>query len=62
VGLSSFAERTGLPVSRITAAAARAQAAGLLDDEPSWLRPTVRGQRFLNDLVALFLADRADAA
>jgi oxygen-independent coproporphyrinogen-3 oxidase len=50
-----FAERTGLPISRIADALGQARARGLLEDDLTRVRPTTLGQRFLNDLIALFL-------
>jgi putative oxygen-independent coproporphyrinogen III oxidase len=55
VGL--FQERTGLPLSSIEPALAKAEKAGLLERDWKRIRPSVRGQRFLNELLALFLAD-----
>lgn len=55
-----FAARTGLPAEAMAEAVRRAEEAGLLERDPTRLQPTVRGQRFLNDLVALFL-DARDA-
>jgi oxygen-independent coproporphyrinogen-3 oxidase len=52
-----FEERTGLPLIVCTAALERARAQGLLERDASRLRPTLPGQRFLNDLLALFLPD-----
>lgn len=50
-----FAERTGLPLAACGAALERARAQGLLEDAPARLKPTRLGQRFLNDLLTLFL-------
>ncbi len=50
-----FQERTGLPISTIAAPLERAVALGLLVDSHERLQPTVKGQRFLNDLLSLFL-------
>lgn len=55
-----FPRHTGLPGRLLAPIRARATTAGLLLDEPARLAPTVFGQRFLNDLVALF-ADESDA-
>ncbi|MDO9466097.1 MAG: radical SAM family heme chaperone HemW [Thiobacillus sp.] len=52
-----FEERTGLPLIVCSAAFERARAQGLLERDPTRLRPTLSGQRFLNDLLTLFLAD-----
>ncbi len=54
VPLALFTARTGLPASRITPAADAARADGLLEPDPSRLRPTALGRRFLNDLVQYF--------
>jgi putative oxygen-independent coproporphyrinogen III oxidase len=52
-----FAERTGLPLSAISAQLEQAQERGLIEADPRCVRATARGQRFLNDLLALFLSD-----
>jgi oxygen-independent coproporphyrinogen-3 oxidase len=51
-----FEERTGLPLIACSAALEKARARGLLETESTRLRPTLQGQRFLNDLLELFLA------
>ncbi|HQU49586.1 MAG TPA: radical SAM family heme chaperone HemW, partial [Casimicrobiaceae bacterium] len=61
VGASLFAERTGVPIATIAREIAAATARGLLDPDPTVLRATPLGQRFLNELVAMFLRDRAHA-
>lgn len=50
-----FAERTGLPLEAITAKLTTARNQGLLDPDPQLLRPTQAGQRYLNDLLQIFL-------
>jgi putative oxygen-independent coproporphyrinogen III oxidase len=50
-----FTERTGLPISVLEAPAKAAREAGLLATDPGWLRPTEHGQRYLNQLLQLFL-------
>lgn len=50
-----FGERTGLPDQAIEPELERAMALGLLTVEPTRIRPTPRGQRYLNDLLQLFL-------
>jgi oxygen-independent coproporphyrinogen-3 oxidase len=57
VALELFSERTGLPLSAIEKSALAGRQAGLLDTANGRLRPTEQGQRFLNRLLALFLAD-----
>jgi len=52
-----FSERTGLPLAAIEKSALAARHAGLLDTADGYLRPTPRGRRFLNRLLAMFLAD-----
>ena len=56
VPLDAFTRRTGLPLERIAPALAQARARGWLEDVPGQLRPSLLGQRFLNDLIELFLA------
>jgi putative oxygen-independent coproporphyrinogen III oxidase len=51
-----FAERTGLALSAVEAAASAAEAKGLLYRDHKVIRPTALGQRFLNDLQQMFLA------
>jgi putative oxygen-independent coproporphyrinogen III oxidase len=53
-----FSERTGLPISTIAGRLERATRAGLMADDHQRLRPTLRGQRFLNDLLEPFLKSR----
>src|SRR5688572_16853154 len=55
VGL--FEERTGLPIATMESPLAEAEKQGLLERDWKRIRPTARGQRFLNELLALFLAD-----
>ena len=50
-----YQQRTGLPLASIADACAAARTAGLLDADPQLLRPTARGQLFLNDLLQHFL-------
>ncbi|UCH46803.1 MAG: oxygen-independent coproporphyrinogen III oxidase-like protein [Betaproteobacteria bacterium] len=50
-----FSERTGLPITAVTTRLAQAVEAGLLVDSAERLRATLKGQRFLNDLLALFV-------
>ncbi len=52
-----FEVRTGLPLAVCAEALRQARERGLLETDPAWLRPSARGRRFLNDLLALFLAD-----
>ncbi len=50
-----FAARTGLPFSVISNKIETAEKQGLIDRDLKRIRPTERGQRFLNELLALFL-------
>ena len=50
-----FSERTGLPLSVIDAPTLAARHAGLLETVDGHIRPTPRGRRFLNQLLAEFL-------
>ena len=55
--LRLFTERTGLPLAAIEKSALAARREGLLEIVEDTLRPTRQGQRFLNQLLARFLAD-----
>ena len=52
-----FGERTGLPINAIEKALNAAEAKGLLYRDHKLIRPTELGQRFLNDLQQMFLAE-----
>ncbi|MFN3545197.1 MAG: radical SAM family heme chaperone HemW [Thiobacillus sp.] len=52
-----FEARTGLPLAIASAMLERARSKGLLDRDALRLRATPRGQRFLNDLLEVFLLD-----
>jgi len=60
--LSLFVSRTGLPARAIRGAIDEAVGRGLLSERDGWLRPTPLGQRFLNDLMTLFLPEESSAA
>ena len=51
-----FEERTGLPLAAIEKPLNQAESKGLLERDWTRLRPSARGQRFLNELLELFLA------
>jgi oxygen-independent coproporphyrinogen-3 oxidase len=53
-----FAERTGYPLALVRRELAMAEARGLVEPDPTLIRATALGRRFLNDLQALFLADK----
>jgi len=53
--LALFTEHTGLPLSAIEESALAARRDGLLETADGVLRPTPRGRRFLNQLLARFL-------
>jgi coproporphyrinogen III oxidase-like Fe-S oxidoreductase len=50
-----FEERTGLPLIVCTAVLDQARGRDLLERDAIQLKPTLRGQRYLNDLLELFL-------
>jgi len=50
-----FGERTGLPITTIQSKLEKAESDGLLERDWKRIRPTERGQRFLNELLNLFL-------
>jgi putative oxygen-independent coproporphyrinogen III oxidase len=52
-----FSERTGLHSNVLLKPLAQAEARGLIERTPLRLGPTLAGQRFLNDLLTLFLTD-----
>jgi putative oxygen-independent coproporphyrinogen III oxidase len=52
-----FAERTGLPLSALQTELLAAQREELLEVTTAHIRPTLRGQRYLNRLLQIFLAD-----
>jgi oxygen-independent coproporphyrinogen-3 oxidase len=50
-----FAERTGYPLALVQRELAAAEARGLVERDPTTIRPTALGRRFLNDLQQMFL-------
>ncbi|WP_341646736.1 radical SAM family heme chaperone HemW [Thauera sp. SDU_THAU2] len=52
-----FAARTGIPLEAIGGKLRSAQEQGLLETGSDRIRPSARGQRFLNDLLQVFLED-----
>jgi len=52
-----FGERTGMNISAIAKALNEAEAKGLLYRDHKLIKPTEMGQRFLNDLQEMFLAE-----
>ncbi|MBU3735826.1 MAG: oxygen-independent coproporphyrinogen III oxidase-like protein, partial [Methylobacterium sp.] len=50
-----FQLRTGLPAGKISKRVALAEARGLLQRNGPILQPTLQGQRFLNELLQLFM-------
>ena len=57
VPVSLFSERAGLDLDCLQKPLAQATARGLLEPGLTHIRPTPLGQRFLNELVALFLPE-----
>ena len=53
--LAWFPERTGLPLTAVLSGLDRAEQAGFVERDHQNVRPTLRGRRFLNDLLQLFL-------
>lgn len=53
--LALFPERTGLPLAALEPALSRAEDQGYIERDWQRVRPTERGQRFLNEVVGLFL-------
>ena len=62
VPASTFAERTGYPLAIVAKPLEIATRKGLLEPDPTRLKPTELGRRFLNDLQQLFLPDMAAGA
>jgi len=57
VTVQMFAERTGLPATVLSKQRDEAERRGFLVPDPLRIMPTPLGQRFLNDLQEIFLAD-----
>jgi oxygen-independent coproporphyrinogen-3 oxidase len=55
VPVSLFNERTGLPIGEAEEPLRAAQAKGLIEWDSEILKPTAKGQRYLNDLLQLFM-------
>ena len=54
-----FAERAGIPLNAVLRELGEAEQRGLITRDPLRIAPTPLGQRFLNDLLQLFLAEPA---
>ncbi|HEX4332202.1 MAG TPA: radical SAM family heme chaperone HemW [Usitatibacter sp.] len=50
-----FQERTGLAIQAVERELVEAEASGFIERDATHIRPTRRGERFLNDLTAIFL-------
>lgn len=59
VPVATLTERTGVPIAALQAPLAAAETKGLIVRDHQRIRPTVLGQRFLNDLLQLFLPEPA---
>jgi len=57
----SFEQRTGLPLLTIARELEQAEQDGLIERDVARIRPTPKGQRFLNDLLERFLPSRQAA-
>ncbi|MGN6383520.1 MAG: radical SAM family heme chaperone HemW, partial [Dyella sp.] len=55
VPMGDFAARTGLDPERLKAPLQDARRRGWLTDDAARLQTTAQGQRFLNDVIGLFL-------
>ena len=55
VATNTFTERTGLPLNVISKGLDEATKKGLLDSNPSLLKGTTQGLRYLNNLQEIFL-------
>lgn len=53
--VSEYLERTGLPLSTVERPLREAEVRGLIERTHERIAPTLRGQRYLNDLLELFL-------
>ena len=53
--ISLFQQRTGLPLEKVVAALKQAKQRGLIEVNAETIKPTLLGQRFLNELLQLFL-------
>jgi oxygen-independent coproporphyrinogen-3 oxidase len=56
-----FEERTGLPIHGLARELGEAEKAGFIERDATHIRPTRRGERFLNDLTAMFLPGERSA-
>ena len=52
---SLFESRTGLLVESLSSELERAEHLGLLDNKNNWIKPTIKGFNFLNELQEIFL-------
>ena len=59
--VSLFTERTGLPITAISRQLDEAEKRGLLTRDIKQIKPTSKGQMFLNDLLEIFLPTGADS-
>jgi len=62
VPVALFAERTGFPLTLVQRSLDEAERRGLIARDHQHIRPTPLGQRFLNDLQAIFLPAATPAA
>jgi oxygen-independent coproporphyrinogen-3 oxidase len=56
-----FTRRTGLALAAIEKPLAEAKAGGYIERDHATIRPTLKGQRFLNDVLEMFLPQAAPA-
>ena len=55
ISATLFTERTGLPMTAISRQLDEAEMLGLITRDIKHVRPTEKGQLFLNDLLEIFL-------
>jgi putative oxygen-independent coproporphyrinogen III oxidase len=55
VNVDLFQQRTGMPLRSVETAIKKGKAKGLLESHAQRIKPSLLGQRFLNDLLALFI-------
>ena len=60
IAASLFTERTGLPITAISRQLDEAEKRGLIARDVKHIRPTGKGQLFLNDLLEIFLPENAE--
>ena len=57
IPVAMFQERTGMPISAVEKGLTQAVNRGLIERDHLYVRPTLAGQRYLNELLQLFLPE-----